>query len=74
MMDFHADLGMILSSWVAIPVIFVVRFLSSFLTEIQTVFVVWGRVKHATLLAGVEDLLYWASIGLVVHESSRGYL
>lgn len=74
MMDMHSDLASILSTWVAVPLIFVVRFFSSLLTEIQTVFVVWGRVRSATLLAGVEDLLYWASIGLVVHESSRGYL
>lgn len=74
MMDMQADLGLILSSWIAIPLIFLVRFFSSLLTEVQTILVVWGRVKYATLLAGFEDLLYWASIGLVIHESSRGYL
>ncbi|OGH60680.1 MAG: hypothetical protein A3G34_11185 [Candidatus Lindowbacteria bacterium RIFCSPLOWO2_12_FULL_62_27] len=74
MMDLETALTTALSSWFAVPLIFVVRFTSSLLTEVQTVMVVWGRVKSATLLAGVEDLLYWASIGLVVHESSRGYL
>lgn len=74
MMDFNAELSSILSTWLAIPLIFVVRFFSSLLTEIQTIYMVWGRVRHATLLAGVEDVLYWASIGLVIHESSRGYL
>ena len=73
-MDMHAALSAVLSSWIAIPVIFVVRFVSSLLTEIQTVLVVWGRVRYATLLAGVEDLLYWISIGLVINETHRGYL
>ena len=64
----------ILSSWLAIPLIFSVRFFSSLLTEIQTALMVWGKVKSATLLAGVEDLLYWVSIGLVINETNRGYL
>lgn len=74
MMELESLLSAVLSSWIAIPLIFVVRFFSSLLTEIQTLLVVWGRVRSATLLAGVEDLLYWASIGLVIHETSRGYL
>lgn len=70
----QADILPILSTWWVIPIIFVVRFISSLLTEVQTILVVFGRVKSATLLAGVEDLLYWASIGLVIHETDRGYL
>ena len=73
-MDMQSALTSITSSWAIIPIIFVVRFVSSLLTEIQTILTVFGRVKSATLLAGVEDLLYWTSIGLVLHESSRGYL
>ena len=74
MIDLETLLSAVLSSWIAIPLIFVVRFISSLLTEVQTIMVVFGKVRSATLLAGVEDLMYWASIGLVIHESSRGYL
>ena len=74
MFDVELVLSAVLSSWIAIPLIFVVRFISSLLTEVQTMMVVFGKVRSATLLAGVEDLFYWTSIGLVVHESSRGYL
>lgn len=74
MMDLQTFFAPILSTWIAIPLIFGVRFVSSLLTEVQTVYMVYGRVKHATLLAGIEDLLYWASIGLVLNEAGRGYL
>ncbi|MBI4178658.1 hypothetical protein HY522_04425 [bacterium] len=70
----EADFMPLLASWWAIPVIFVVRFISCLLAEGQTILVVFGKAKSATLLAGIEDTLYWASIGLVVHETGRGYL
>ncbi len=74
MSEIQSVFAPLLASWIAIPLIFAVRFISSLLTEVQTLMVVWGRVKSATLLAGVEDLLYWTSIGLVIHETGRGYL
>lgn len=70
----EANVMSILSTWWAVPIIFFVRFIHCLLAEGQTVLVIWGRVKSATILAGIEDTLYWASIGLVIHETSRGYL
>lgn len=74
MMNVDVLLQAVMSSWWAIPVIFVVRFVASLLLEVQTVLMIWGRVRSATLLAGVEDVLYWVSMGLVINETGRGYL
>lgn len=60
------------SGWLILVVLFIVRFVSCLLTEVQTVLVVKQRVRSAVLLSGVEDLFYWVSIGLVAAETSQG--
>ncbi len=54
--------------------VFVARFLVSFLSDAQTIYILARRTKPASLLAGLEELLTWATIGFVVHSEQWGCL